>query len=513
MRVDDHLDAIVAAATRDWRAPGAAGGAIALFTGDRITRAWCLGLADIESARGWTLDTPTRLASLSKHVTAAAVFAQGLAGRLGTWLPELQPALADATLDRALTMTSGIPDLGETLGLAGISTTLSLDAERLHALACRIAHLNFPPGAEISYSNTNFRLAQRAVERAAAMPLARWLDAAFFKPLGLGSFALPDDQAECVPGLAQGYWHAGGLARRGAYGLHYSGSGGMVASARDFVRWLDALLRGAGPLAGMLARLAVPGCLADGRAVGYAQGLMLHRLGGQDLIGHAGSLPGHKNHFLLDPRTGAGVLVFSNREETAAQTLALDLFAAAQGLDRRRAAPTAMPTGLFVDPATGDTLDLAQGPGGASAAFLGTAEALHVAPEDGWLASESPHLPIRIGPAAPEATRLTASIGGAAARLWLRADAVADPAHAGRFACAALDVTHAILADGAGLALRWGGGPVPAAAQRLRPGLAGSYAAATPPVGPWRQMPALRLTGEGFVLSSNRSRRWCFARL
>ena len=113
------VDRIVAAATADWVASGAAGGVVALFDGGRITRSWCLGLADIESQRGWTLDTPTRLASVSKHVTAAAVFAHGLdtTRSLGSWLPELQGAVAASTLGRALTMTSGIPDLAETLAL------------------------------------------------------------------------------------------------------------------------------------------------------------------------------------------------------------------------------------------------------------------------------------------------------------------------------------------------------------------------------------------------------------
>jgi CubicO group peptidase (beta-lactamase class C family) len=504
---------VVAAATRDWARSGAAGGVVALFAGGRIGRHWCLGLADIEGQRGWTLDTPTRLASLSKHVTAAAFFAQGLdAGRaLGSWLPELQGPVGATTVSRALTMTSGIPDLAETLALAGVPGSPAFGAERLHGLSCRLGHLNFPSGEEISYSNTNFRLVQRAIERAGGTGLADWLDAHFFAPLGLRSFALVEDQSVCVPGLAAGYWHADGAPRRGNYGLHYSGSGGMVASAADLARWMHALLEGRGALSGIFSRLAEPGRLASGATTGYAHGLMLHRLGARVVVGHAGSLPGYKNHVLLDPATGRGALVLSNREETAAQALALALLAADLGLAQPGPAPDSLPAGMFVDPDTGDMLELARGAGGPTVSFLGAEEPLHVAADGAW-ETEAPYLPIRIVPVAASVARIEASVGGAAPRNWRRADGAAGPARAGLYRCAALDATHEIaLVDGV-LAIRWGSGPAAAGWERLRPGTAGAYAAATPANGPSRLRPALRFDDRGFVLSSNRSRRWRFER-
>jgi CubicO group peptidase (beta-lactamase class C family) len=505
---------IVAAATQDWARSDAAGGAIALFEGGRVTRGWCIGLADIESRRGWTLDTPTRLASLSKHVTAAAVFAHGLdtARSLGSWLPELEGAVAASTLGRALTMTSGIPDLAETLGLAGVPGSPPFDAERLHRLSCRITHLNFAPGEEVSYSNTGFRLAQRVVERAGGCDLAAWLAGEVFAPLGLSSFALVEDQSVVVPGLASGYWHADGQPRRGQYGLHYSGSGGMVASVADMVRWVDALLSGRGPLAGLQARLVEPGRLATGASVGYAHGLMLHRIGTTDLVGHGGSLPGYKNHFVVDPRTGRGAIVMSNREETQAQALALALLAAELGIAHAPQTPAACPVGAFVDAATGDVLELAAGPSGPTANFLGSEERIFVG-EDGVWASAAPHFPIRIRPAAVDAEALQASVGGAAERTWLRADGAAWPVRPGLYRCAELDATHEIaIADGASY-VRWGHCAAPAAWQPLRPLRDGSHATATPPNGPWRQRPVLRFAEESFVLSSNRSRRWRFARV
>lgn len=515
------IDGVVAEATRGWTDGDGAGGVIALFEGSRITRSWCLGLADLESCRPWTLDTPTRLASISKHVTAAAIFRLGLDREtLGARLTELQGPVAATTMSRALTMTSGIPDLGESLTLAGLSQSTHLGAERLHRLSCRIQHLNFPAGTEVSYSNTNFRLAQHVVERATGEAFAPWLRQSFFAPLGLASFALAEDQTEFVPGLASGYWHVLGRPRRGVYGMHYSGSGGMVASTRDLVAWLHALLQGDGPVAGLFAKLAAPGRLVDGTPVGYAHGFMLHRLGDLDLVGHGGSLPGYKNHFLLDPHSGRGVVVFSNREETEAQGLALAVLAAALGIRHAPTPPTGIPTGLFVDPQSGDTLELADGARGPTAAFLGAEERIFVGADGAW-SNAAPHFPIRIDPAATDAPVLAAGIGGGPRRSFRRAAtaAAADPALIGRYRCGELGATHEISAHGEGLAISWGRGALPDAWCALRPGIGDCYATATPAMGPWRQRPALRFLRDaggaitGFTLSSNRSRGWHFERI
>ena len=512
------VEQVIGAATRAWVGGDAAGGVIAIFDAEGIRRSWCLGLADLESRRGWALDTPTRLASISKHVLSAAVFSLGLDRTLGHYLPELQPALAATTMSRALTMTSGLPDLGESLTLAGLSTTTSMSAERLYAFASRIAHLSFPSGGEVSYSNTNYRLAQHALERQTGRALRGWLHENFFSPLGLASFDLPTDQSEVVPGLAAGYFHVEGKPLRGGYGLHFSGSGGMVASARDLVAWLRALTRGDGPLHGLFARIAIPGVLASGEPVGYSHGFMLHRLGDRDLVGHGGSLPGYKNHFLVDPDSGRGVVVLSNREETEAQSLALAVLAAELGIAHAPQPPDHAPASMFVDPATGHTLELARGPAGVTANFLGTEDRLFLG-ESGIWRNLAPHMPMRIDPAAPDATILRASIGGAPARLWQRAGGAISAEFVGRYHCAELDARHEISMQGDTLALRYGGGPAPDAACPLRPTAIDCFATTTPFNGFTRQRPVLRFTRDGagavngFTLSSNRSRGWHFARI
>src|SRR5690606_18158394 len=102
-----------------------------------------------------------------------------------------------------------------------------------------------------------------------------------------------------VPNLATGYWKSPQGWRRGRYGLHFSASGGITGTARDLATWAHALLVGRGPAAGLLRTLAAPRALLDGTPTGYGLGLARAPLGGHELIGHGGSLPGYKNHFLI----------------------------------------------------------------------------------------------------------------------------------------------------------------------------------------------------------------------
>ncbi|MBL8701744.1 MAG: serine hydrolase [Alphaproteobacteria bacterium] len=511
------LDATVAGLTASWSAGDAPGGVVALFDAGGIRSSWCLGLADLASRRPWSLDTPTRLASISKHICASAAQRLGLAGRIGDTLGELARPVADTTVASALTMTSGVPDLAETLTLSGVSWMGGIDAERLFALACRLDHLNFAAGSEVSYSNTNTRLVQRMIERRTGMPLRRWLDENLFAPLGLSSFALVEDQTECVPGLATGYWFADGAPRFGWYGLHYSGSGGIVASAQDLASWLRALAAGSGPLAGLLAELGEVGVLADGTRTAYARGLTQTPIGDRVFLGHGGSLPGYKDHCLVDPRSGLGIVVLSNREDTEAETMAATVMAAHLGatIDWRR--PAAMTTGLFVDPANGHTLELADAARGPTAAFLGAEEKLYLA-EDGTWTSRSAHLPIRIAPTALGADEIQASIGNRPPIGFRRARAATSDDLAGSYRCAALDARHEIALRSEGPAIRFGGGPAPAAWESMTPTAPDCFTTQTPPLGPWRLRPALKFDRDaagrvrGFMLSSNRSRGWRFER-
>lgn len=484
-----------------WQAEGGPGGAILVFDAERVRAEACGGFANLDFALPFGAETAARYASITKHFVAALALRLADEGRLGLddplgrHLPGLAPAPASVSIGRALDMTGGLPDAMETLWLLGGNATTSIGPQPLLRFVSALDALNFPQGSQISYSNTGYRLLQAALE-AGAEGLEAQLAARFFRPLGL-SVRLPEDETDPVAKLATGYWKSPRGWLRGRYGLHVSASGGLAGSARDLATWLQALLADRAPAAGLLARLAATRRLADGRPTGYGLGLARTMFGGRSFVGHGGSLPGYKNHFLLDMEGGAGVVVLSNREETDAHGIAIRVVAALTG------APEPAPADFFA-PAPGRYV-ADEGPfwveyADGALTYLGAQETL-VDGGGGWAVSRSAHLPMRVR---QEGADIVGEIGHKAWRFRPVTPAAADPGWAGSWVCPEQHARFDIEVGGGEAWLSAGSG---AFRERLPMiALPGNRALATRRTGPWTQRICLGFEGDSVRLVTSRSR-------
>ena len=148
---------------------GAPGGAFALFDHAGVRDSACGGLASLEHGIAFTPETPSRYASISKHVLASALLLAGadLDAPLGSLLPDLPPALGAVPLAQGLGMTGGLPDMMEVLWQLGTPYSATLSAEEIAAVLRRVTAVCTPPGAEMAYSNTGWRLGQAGAGGAA----------------------------------------------------------------------------------------------------------------------------------------------------------------------------------------------------------------------------------------------------------------------------------------------------------------------------------------------------------
>jgi CubicO group peptidase (beta-lactamase class C family) len=478
-----------------WTRGSGPGGAIVLFDRDGVRETASGGFAVIEHRLPFTPDTQNRLASISKHFCAALLLREGLPldEPLGALLPGLAEPIARVALGRALDMTGALPDMMEALWQQGTPFTASLDAAAILAAARRLPGLNAEPGTEMAYSNTGWRLAQAILEARTGKPYAQSI-AELVAPLGL-PIRFVEDETEVVDGLATGYWRDGPAWRRGRYGFNFSASGGMAGSAAGLARWLAALMAGNGALAGLLGQLAAPRRFADGGESVYRLGLVASTLGNTALLGHGGSLTGYRNHVLLAPEPGVGVVVLTNREEDALWP-ALRVLAALTG-EALPAEPDDAPSGLFAGEDGPFWAEL----GGGAISFMGGHEKL-VAEGEGGLRSLPAYLDIRLRQGPDGA--LAGMIGGVARRLLpVPTGTALDPRLVGRWRDPRFGVDLAIRADGT--ARFPFAGPL-GAETRLTP-LPGGRALADLQHGPWRHRPCLWLQPDGSLrLASHRSR-------
>ncbi|MCW3473435.1 serine hydrolase domain-containing protein [Limobrevibacterium gyesilva] len=486
-----------------WTREGGPGGAILLFDADDIRAEACGGLASLELDLPFRADTAVRFASISKHFLCGLLATDGHIGfddALGAHLP-LPPALGAVTVGRALDMTGGLPDAMETLWLLGVPPTATLDRHALLRFVSSLEATNFAPGTEISYSNTGYRLVQAALE-AKGIDYAAALHERFFRPLGL-SIRFPEDETDIVPALATGYWHGPRGWQRGRYGLHFSASGGLAGSALDLTAWAQALMSRRGPADGLLARLGARRHLADGRATEYGLGLARSPVPGLIALGHGGSLPGYKNHFLFAPEYKAGVVVLSNREDTDAHGVALRVMAALAGTTLTEPTP-ALPDGRFLAEDGPFWLEHQ----GGTATFLGAQETLYPG-EGGFAEGRSAHLPMRLRLAGGV---IEGEIGHVARRFHPVPDGLsASGAWAGHWVCAAQNARFDIAVSAGVARLAIGAGPLYMELELtpLGPDMALMERGGD---GPWRQRTCLQFSGNTVRLVTNRSRILVFER-
>lgn len=370
------------------------GGTIVLFDRDGIRDAVSAGLADLRHRIAFTPATPSRLASITKHVLCAFALRSGLdiEAPLGSVLPDVPAPFRDVPVFRALSMTSGLPDLLQSYTLCGVPMSTVVDAQALDAFTDALPGLDFAPGSEMSYSNTGYRLVEQALARQ-GHAFGRWVEGPLNAALGTG-FRFPAAWDGVLPGLADGHWREAPAEpwRVGFYGMALSASGALAGSAEDLATWLRALLRGDGPAGDALQRLATPVALDAGRRSHYGLGLHVAAIGGARLIGHGGHLPGFKNHFLLHVESGSGVVLLSNREETEPYLPTLRIMARLLGLPMPRVGAPLLPHGLFIEEDGPAWLELQHG----AATFMGSRDTLLPGEKAGEAVALSPYLPMRL---------------------------------------------------------------------------------------------------------------------
>ncbi len=197
-------------------------------------------------------------------------------------------------LRNLLNHTSGIPDYMrlEPWGSAvSRNPRVVIPARRLVSSAAGLP-LEFAPGSQAEYSNTNYLVLAEIVERVTRRSLDRLLRERIFEPLGLRATAYESGRRELGRNDVRGYDVSGArpldVSQHGLGGPWADGA--IVSNVRDLATFFGALLRGKlvpRPLVAQM-RMIVPGS--------HGQGMGLSKLGspcGRWFYGHTGGTPGY----------------------------------------------------------------------------------------------------------------------------------------------------------------------------------------------------------------------------
>ena len=269
--------------------------------------------------------TPTMhyaVGSISKQFTTAAVMLLQQEGKLSIddpvarWYPELTRA-REVTVRNLLSHTSGYRDYAPQ-DYTIPDWTKPASADRLvHTWATK--PLDFDPGTQYQYSNTNFVLLGLIVEKASGQPFWTFLKSRVLDRVGLAHAIDLDTQRDQLEPI--GYFrNALGPLRPAipeAPGWYFA-DGELAMPVGDLLRWDISMMNGTLLSHASYAAMESPTRLKNGLYSNYGLGLTAAALNGHRMVTHNGEVGGFVAWNAFFPDDHVAVAVFTNQEASPA---------------------------------------------------------------------------------------------------------------------------------------------------------------------------------------------------
>lgn len=306
----------------DVMADGTPGVAL-LVRGATTTQRIAAGRSRLSPERPLGTTETFRAGSVTKSFVAAAILRQidegnlRLSDTVERWLPKLVPSGKRITVRHLLGQTSGLADYTSDPAIIGPVDADPSYRYSLATLASAAAKLppTGKPGKQFAYSNTNYVLLGRILEKVTGRTWTRELRASILRPLKLKATTMPATERVREP-FVHGYVAGPGeaLVEATVYNPSFTGSAGMLSSTLDD---LAAFYRGllGGVLVGprsLAAMQRLPAISTVGR-FRYGLGLMRLRTRCGLVWGHDGELLGTSTLAFSSPHGEKQVVAVFNR--------------------------------------------------------------------------------------------------------------------------------------------------------------------------------------------------------
>jgi CubicO group peptidase (beta-lactamase class C family) len=299
----------------DFDTPNSPGCIYAVHQNGKALAQAAFGSANIAEGRELSPDMPMNIGSVSKSFTAAAVLSLIRAGKIKATdtvkqhFPDLPDWAGRVTIADLIHMRSGIPDFLErpsdgarvdnTEGgtqLFGTKKTLfdNVSLNEIYASVKKTQALAFEPGSKFNYSNVNYTLLAMLVEKTTGMGIEAHLNASVLTATLKGRVQEARFGANIytVPGAPMGYYKADDgkdwLPRQETWDVR--GPSNIFIRVGDLARWGDAFSSNLNAKGSFQAAETTPGIFTEdgGEKEGYAYGLIVTKIAGEDVIYHPG---------------------------------------------------------------------------------------------------------------------------------------------------------------------------------------------------------------------------------
>jgi CubicO group peptidase (beta-lactamase class C family) len=314
---------IDAAAADVLKATGVPSASVAVVQGGKVAYVKAYGMARLDPAMAAEPGMQYSIGSISKQFTAAAVLLLMQDGKLklddpvGKYLPGLTRA-NEVTIRQVLSMTSGYQDFWPE-DYVMTSMMKSTNPQGILDVWAK-KPLDFDPGTQWQYSNTNYVIAGRIAEVAGGKPLMEQLQERIFRPLKMmGVFN--SDATRLPANDPTGYYqHALGPLRpapQEGQGWMFA-AGELAMPASDLALWNISLMNRTLLAPASYDEMFREVKLKDGKGTGYGLGVEVGERNGHRYIEHGGEVSGFVSENIVFPDDKVAVTVLTNEDASSA---------------------------------------------------------------------------------------------------------------------------------------------------------------------------------------------------
>lgn len=316
---NDKVDSIF----KQYLKPGSPGCALSVMKDGEIVYQQGYGYANLEHNVPILPSTVFNIGSTAKQFTAFSIALLEDEGKLSydddirEYLPEMHDFGQPITIRHLIHHTSGLRgSFPELLALAEWRDADATTSADVFWLLKAQRELNYPPGEEYMYVNSNYLLMALICERVSGQSFAGFCQERIFDPLGMTHSFINDSIVKMIPGRALGYYEGeDGNWNNAPLTDSVIGPTNVYTTVEDLAKWDENFYTGEIGGRVIIERMEKPGILNDGMEIDYAFGLMVgpaHRHRDWQMIEHGGGQGGYGSWMVRFPELHLSVVVLFN---------------------------------------------------------------------------------------------------------------------------------------------------------------------------------------------------------
>ncbi|WP_323192562.1 serine hydrolase domain-containing protein [Halostella sp. PRR32] len=344
----------------DWlRRHSIPGASITIFDSDSEQYANGVGVRNLETTKPATPDTLYAMGSVTKPITALAVFQLvengelSLSDAVNDYVEHFSNVSGPAiTVGELLSHTSGMPTTGPDRALInqatkGVPAGVATEEDRVRYLE-QASEYRVSDEERFFYNNTGYNVLGRVIEEVAGRSFSTYVDEEIFRPLNMERATFNEDTFSDADEKALGYQitESGATPAPLPFEELLIPSTGLIASTRDIARFMQEMIRGGGDVFEgttpelvdqMQAEQAIKQTFLDGTKRRYGHGWMRQSLGGDEVVGHGGGISGSTAFagYLTEAEVGLAIACNAS-PETHPTDIGLAILALLSGYSRTK---------------------------------------------------------------------------------------------------------------------------------------------------------------------------------